>query len=168
MTLITSSAVTTRSTPGTALAALVSIDLMRPWATVERNTLPYSIPGKRRLWVYSARPVTFSRASSLGSERPIWLPGSPVAMVALAISVPLLYFAIAPIFLEGVTHRAAHIDPQQLALVGRRATHIGYRFGLVGSGVAGAPQQGVINRGAGQHRLGAFEADRFLGRGAHH
>src|SRR5262244_107516 len=90
MTLMTSSAVTTRWTPGTALAAVVSIDLMRPWATVERNTLPCSIAGSRRLWVYSARQVTFSRASSRGGERPIWLPESPAAIVALAISVVLL------------------------------------------------------------------------------
>ena len=46
---------------------LLSIDLIRPWATVERNMRPNSMPGSRRLWVYSARPVTFSRASSRGS-----------------------------------------------------------------------------------------------------
>ena len=40
----------------------VSIDLMRPCATVQRKILPYSMPGSRIRWVYSARPVTFSRA----------------------------------------------------------------------------------------------------------
>ncbi len=71
MTLRTSSAVITRETPGTFVAALMSIDLMRPWATVLRKILACSMPGRRMVWVYSARPVTLSRASSRGSERPI-------------------------------------------------------------------------------------------------
>src|SRR3954454_10632149 len=66
----TSSAVITLWTPGTARAASVSMRLMRPWATVERKILPYSIPGSRRLCTYSARPVTLSHDSSLGTERP--------------------------------------------------------------------------------------------------
>src|ERR1700734_677919 len=74
MTLTTSSAVMTRNTPGIFFAADVSTDLMRPWGTVERKILPYSMPGSRIRWVYSARPVTFSRASSRGIERPIWPP----------------------------------------------------------------------------------------------
>src|SRR3979490_3207073 len=74
MTVRISSAVTTRKTPGIFLAALVSIDLIRPCAMVLRKILPYNMPGRRRLWVYSARPETLSRASSRGRERPIWLP----------------------------------------------------------------------------------------------
>src|SRR5215831_14202280 len=66
-----SSPVTTRVTPSSDAAALVSMPRMRPWATVERNTLPYSMPGRRRLWAYSARPVTLARASRRGMERPI-------------------------------------------------------------------------------------------------
>src|SRR6202023_2464356 len=74
MTFRTSSEVMTRNTPGIFFAALVSTDLMRPCATVERKILPCSMPGSRIRWVYSARPVTFSRASSRGTERPIWPP----------------------------------------------------------------------------------------------
>ena len=48
---MTSSMVTTANTPGSFLASLVSIDLMRPCATVLRNILPYSMPGRRMVWV---------------------------------------------------------------------------------------------------------------------
>src|SRR3979490_1292465 len=99
MTVRISSAVTTRKTPGIFLAALVSIDLIRPCATVLRKILPYSMPGRRRLWVYSARPETLSRASRRGSERPIWLPAAaPVGApgrVVVAIS-GLLHSGRAP------------------------------------------------------------------------
>ena len=50
--------------------ALVSTDLMRPCATVLRKILACSIPGSRMVWMYSARPVTLSRLSSRGTERP--------------------------------------------------------------------------------------------------
>src|SRR3954464_9969708 len=66
----TSSAVITECTPASARAALVSMRLMRPCATLERKILPYSIPGSRRLCTYSARPVTLSHDSSRGTERP--------------------------------------------------------------------------------------------------
>src|ERR1700722_90606 len=81
MTLTTSSAGMTRWTPGIFFAALVSIDLMRPCATVERKILPCSMPGRRIRCVYSARPVTFSRASRRGTERPLWPP--PLGFVDL-------------------------------------------------------------------------------------
>ena len=75
---------------GTFFAALVSIDLIRPCATVLRKIFPCSMPGSRLVWVYSARPVTFSRASSRGSERPTWLPTLPptwlTCIVVVAIS----------------------------------------------------------------------------------
>src|ERR1700732_2817628 len=64
----------TRNTPGIFFAADVSTDLLRPCGTVERKILPCSMPGSRIRCVYSARPVTFSRASSRGTERPIWAP----------------------------------------------------------------------------------------------
>jgi hypothetical protein len=56
--------------PGIFLAAAVSIDLMRPCATVLRKIFACSMPASRMVWVYSARPVTFSRASMRGSDRP--------------------------------------------------------------------------------------------------
>jgi hypothetical protein len=34
------------------------------------------------VWVYSARPVTFSRASSRGKERPTWWPALVVVIPA--------------------------------------------------------------------------------------
>ena len=60
-----------RKTPGISRAALTSSDLIRPCATVLRKILAWSMPGSRIKWVYSARPVTFSRASRRGTERPI-------------------------------------------------------------------------------------------------
>src|SRR5579871_402041 len=78
----------TRNTPGIALAALVSIDLMRPCGTVLRNTLPCSMPGSRIRCVYSARPVTFSRASRRGTERPICPP--PIGFVDIGCSAPVI------------------------------------------------------------------------------
>ena len=73
-------------TPGIFFAALVSIDLMRPCATVERKILPCSMPGRRIRCVYSARPVTFSRASRRGTERPNWPP--PIGLVGIGDSAP--------------------------------------------------------------------------------
>src|SRR5690348_11615087 len=98
--------VTTRCTPATAAAALVSIDLMRPCATVLRKILPYSIPGSRRLCTYSARPVTLSHDSSRGTERPTW-PVS-VACVARFIHCPL------------------EINADQMLLVGGRAVQVAF------------------------------------------
>src|SRR5580658_763434 len=86
MTLRTSSEVMTRNTPGIFFAADVSIDLMRPCATVERKILPYSMPGSRIRCVYSARPVTLSRPSRRGTERPIWPP--PMGFVGIGDELP--------------------------------------------------------------------------------
>src|ERR1700740_1856 len=83
----------TRNTPGIAFAARVSIALMRLCGTVERNTLPCSMPGSRIRCVYSARPVTFSRASRRGTERPIWPP--PIGFVDITYLAPL-HFAPSP------------------------------------------------------------------------
>src|SRR5580698_2240318 len=82
MTFTISSEVMTRNTPGIFFAALVSTDLMRPCATVERKILPCTMFGRRMRCVYSARPVTFSRASRRGTERPIWPP--PIGFVAIS------------------------------------------------------------------------------------
>src|SRR5688572_9924670 len=80
--------------------------LMRPCATVLRNILPYSIPGRRRLWTYSARPVTFSHDSSRGTERPTC--GVSVACVARFIDRP------------------PEVNLQQLPLVGGRAVQVAF------------------------------------------
>src|SRR5215472_16376895 len=58
---------------------------MRPCATVLRKIFPCSIPGSRRVWVYSARPVTFSRASRRGNERPTWWPALVVVIPGVAL-----------------------------------------------------------------------------------
>src|ERR1700730_7136499 len=89
MTSTPSAAVMTRTTPGLFLAADVSTDLMRPGGTVERKILPYSMPGSRIRWVYSARPVTFSRASSRGIERPIWPP--LIGLVGIGNELPAAF-----------------------------------------------------------------------------
>src|SRR5688500_1627569 len=82
----TACAVTTRSTPSMARAAAVSMRLMRPCATLERKIFAYSIPGKRRLCTYAARPVTLSHDSSRGTERPTC--GVSAACVARFIDCP--------------------------------------------------------------------------------
>jgi hypothetical protein len=61
---------------------------------------------------------------------------------------------------KSLAHRAAHIDPQQLALIGGGAAHVRNRFGLLGGRIAGAVEHGVLDRGARQDRFGALEADR--------
>src|ERR1051326_8325424 len=70
MIFFTSAEVTTLCTPARARAAEASMLLMRPCATVLRKILPYSICGRRRLWTYSALPVTLSQDSRRGTERP--------------------------------------------------------------------------------------------------
>ena len=57
---------------GRCAAARVSIARMRPCASVLRKIFPCSMPGTARLWTYSARPVTLSRVSSRGMDRPTW------------------------------------------------------------------------------------------------
>src|SRR4051794_15532884 len=71
MTLRMWADVTTRWTLGIAVAAEVSIRRIRPCGTVLRQIFAHNMPGRRRLWMYSAEPVTLARASIRGSERPI-------------------------------------------------------------------------------------------------
>src|SRR4030095_5395928 len=78
--------------------------LMRPWATVLRKILAYSIPCRRRLCTYSARPVTLSHDSSRGTERPTC--GVSVDWVARFI------------------HRPAELDLEERPLVFRRAVQV--------------------------------------------
>ena len=65
-------------------AALTSMRLMRPCATVLRKILPYSMPGRRRLCTYSARPVTLARAFE-ARHRAADLP-RPIVVVAISAS----------------------------------------------------------------------------------
>src|ERR1700730_13926958 len=151
MTLRTSSDVTTRCTPGIFCAGLASIEMIRPCATVLRNIFACSMPGSRMGCVYSARPVTFARASMRGSDRPTWPPacGCPSAAV------------------ERLAQRAPDKHPHELALVRRGAPHVRDTFDLVGSSVAGALESLGVDCPAGKRLFRAFEAHRFLGCGAH-
>src|SRR5262245_17837983 len=58
------------------------------------------MPGRRIVWVYSARPVTLSRASSRGSERPTWPPAVVVVAIAALLRRGLL--GVGPERLGGV------------------------------------------------------------------
>src|ERR1019366_4343059 len=115
-------AVMTRWTPLSAAAALVSMDNSRPCGTVLRKILQYSIPGRRRLCVYSARPLTLARASSRGIARPTWLM---VSMSSMNLNR------------ECLPNRTSDIDTQQLSLVSGGALGIAYDRGLVSRHFAG-------------------------------
>src|SRR5881394_544772 len=91
-------------TPAIARAAAASTLRIRPCATLERKIFPYSIPGRRRLWTYSALPVTLSHDSSRGTERPTC--GVSVACVARFIESSL------------------QVDAKQLLLVRRGAVQV--------------------------------------------
>src|SRR6185369_5951490 len=80
--------------------------LIRACDTVLRKILPYSMPGSRRLWTYSARPVTFSQDSSRGTERP-----------TCAVSA-----GCAARFMD----RPLHVDADQLLLVGGGAVQVAF------------------------------------------
>src|SRR5881394_4565593 len=87
-----------------ARAAETSMLRIRPCATLERKILPYSIPGRRRLWTYSALPVTLSQDSRRGTERPTC--GVSVACVARFIDCPL------------------EVNAKELLLIGGRAVQV--------------------------------------------
>src|SRR4051812_15862221 len=116
-----SSAVRTRCTPANACAGATSMRLIRPCATVLRTILPYSMPGRRRLCTYSARPVTFSHDSSRGSERP-----------TCAVSV-----GCAARFIDG----PLEIDADELLLVGGGAVLVAFDLHFFRSGFGGAAQR---------------------------
>src|SRR5262245_11151589 len=101
--------------------------LIRPCAMLERKIFPYSIPGRRRLWTYSALPVTLSQDSSRGTERP-----------TCGVSV-----ALAARFIDG----SFEIDPQQLLLVLARTVQVAFdlqRFG----GFRRSEARRLVGRGA--------------------
>src|SRR6185436_19019844 len=133
MTSRTSLEVTTLCTPGSARAAATSIRLMRPCATLLRKIFPYSIPGKRRLCTYSARPVTLSHDSRRGTERPTW--GVSVDCVARFIDSP------------------AEIDLQEVALVVGRAVQIALDLQARDCSLAGDARRPVGGRADEHTRL---------------
>src|SRR5215467_5336899 len=112
------------------------------------------MPGRRRLWTYSVRPDTFSRASSRGTERPTCLP----CIVVVAIGLGSV---------DRLAHDATDIDAQQLAFVGGGAAHIGDDLDFLGRSVAGTPQNRVGYLRAGENGFGRVEPDGLLGGGAH-
>src|SRR3989442_8044305 len=65
-----SSRVNTATTPGTCSARRASIARIRACGCGDRRTFPWSIPGSTMSPVYLARPVTFSTASTRGTEVP--------------------------------------------------------------------------------------------------
>src|SRR2546422_9826625 len=104
------------------------------------------MPGRRRLWTYSARPVTFSQDSRRGSER-------PTCGVSAGLSAR---------FMEG----APEIDANQLLLVGRRAVQVAFDLHLLRGGLfkqllfelpaakssfPGSQPGGLVGRGADHH-----------------
>src|SRR5437899_510135 len=140
-----SAAVTTRCTPPTAWAALTSRRLILPCATLLRKILPHSMPGRRRLWTYSARPVTFSQDSRRGSER-------PTCGVSAGLSAR---------FMEG----APEIDANQLLLVGRRAVQVAFDLHLLRGGLF---KQLLFELPAAKDLFHCRQPGRPVGRGADH
>src|SRR5262245_63721918 len=113
--------------------------LMRPCETVLRKILPYSIPGRRRLCTYSARPVTLSQDSRRGTARPT----CPVSAGWLARFID----------------RSLQVDADELLLVGRRAVQIAFYMQLlhrVGGREPGRP----VGRGAHEESCLFPKADR--------
>src|SRR3990172_8027883 len=131
-----SSAVITRCTPSTAAAALTSIERMLACATVLRKIFPYSMPGKRMLCMYSARPVTFSRPSSRGTERPTCVVWS--IAVFMAGSMPVRGG-------ERLAQRTLHVNSHELLLVGRGPVLVADDGGLVRRRIPLPAQQRVTD-----------------------
>src|SRR5215510_624493 len=72
-----SAPVSTASTPGSAFAALASIDLMRAWACGERTNTARVSPGRLTSSVYCPLPVMKRKSSLRRTAAPI-----PVALMA--------------------------------------------------------------------------------------
>src|SRR3954467_7536839 len=119
--------------------------LILPCATVLRKILPYSIPGSRRLWTYSARPVTFSHDSSRGTDRPTC--GVSAACVARFIDRPL------------------YVDPNQMLLIGGRAVQVAFDRQAVGGFRRCDARRPVGRRAHHDGRLVAIEHHRDTDRG---
>src|SRR5712671_6877351 len=62
---------TTATTPSSASARLVSMDLMRAWGYCECRIFPTSMPGTLRSSVYLPLPVVFSAASTIAVGFPM-------------------------------------------------------------------------------------------------
>ncbi len=76
-------AVSTARTPGSALAALVSIETILAWACGLRSSLACSRPLGWMSATYCTRPVTFSGPSGRGIERPTPLTSRVVFIVLI-------------------------------------------------------------------------------------
>src|SRR4030095_2243310 len=85
-----SAAVSTARTPGSALARLTSIRLMRAWACGLRRSLAWSSPLAWMSATYSTLPVTFSGPSGRGIDSPTPLTSRVVFIVAAGGSMPPL------------------------------------------------------------------------------
>ena len=129
--------------------------LDRPCATVLRNSFATSMPGSRMVWMYSARPVTLSRPSRRGTERPICEP-------ALALTgLQCVGHQCAPLAVQRRAHGAPDIDAHEFALVRHRAAHVRDELGLFHRRVAGALEQLVVDGLAVQHRSADFSRVAF-------
>src|SRR5688500_15457614 len=130
---------------------------MRPCGTVLRNSFATSMPGSRMVWTYSARPVTLSRLSVRGTERPICEPAFAAMCGASAMAQP----RAAP----GRRNGAPDIDPHQFALVRHRAARVRDQLRLVRRRIAGALQQRLVDALTVEHRFGQGQPRGFFGRG---
>src|SRR5690606_40011343 len=105
------------------------------------------MPGRRRLWTYSAFPVTLARAATRGIERPT--DSSESALLLFLPSIVAKFFA--PGIDSGgkrLAQRAAGVDAQQFGFVGRGAAGIANQLGFRRGSLARAGEQNVIGHGA--------------------
>ena len=151
--------VTTSSTPGSVFAALTSTDLMRPCATVLRKSLACSMPGSRMVWTYSARPVTLSRDSRRGTERPTWAPTwARPGPLLVVVAIRALRLLPGPHATRAARRRASARACRGPSRARRRCI----RFPRLRH----RPPQMPSSSGPGDHRLREFQACRLVGCGA--
>ena len=139
--------VTTCSTPGSFLAALVSIDLIWPCATVLRNIFgmqharqPHGVGVFGAAGDLVAAFEARHRAADLRAD----LGGAGIAGRG---------HQCAPSSVQGRANGAPHIDPHQFALVGHRAAHVGDELAFPDRRVAGLREQLVVDGLAVEHAL---------------
>src|SRR5215208_3559755 len=133
---------------------------MRPCVTVLRNSFATSIPGRRIVWTYSARPVTLSRLSVRGSERPICEPTFAVVCNFSSMAVT------APCFGPGRVHRALDVDTHEFPLVRHGAARISNEFGFLHRRIRRAAKERLVDAVSGQDCFGGVQTCRLLGCGA--
>src|SRR5215216_272913 len=133
---------------------------MRPCATVLRNSFATSMPGSRIVWTYSARPVTLSRLSVRGSERPICEPTFAVVCNFSSMAVS------APCFRPGCLHRALDVDTHEFPFVRDGAAHISNEFGFLHRRIRCAAKERLVDAVSVQDCFGGIQTRRLLGCGA--